>query len=194
MVYTACSMGSMPVRVLTIALAMAAGCAMDEGVVELNWVFVDRAGERMFPKSALSARDSMCDLAGRRGAEPVRYDLHASLLICDLACVEAQGGCAEACVVLPRRRLACDAARHSEVDVPASSNPYVFDVDPVLRASDRAQDCLPAHTCVSSPGPRQRRVRAGKTVDLQVMEYMINVLASANNEQDERLDLDACGC
>jgi hypothetical protein len=180
-----------PARAAVAALCGALGCGpVDTGVVELSWRFVDRAGDVIFPGGAfaLGNRDS-CDLPGRREGGQLAYDLRLQLEICDPSCA---AGCADpSCHVVEPARFPCDTARASDVDVPASTEPYRFTVRGVIEAE--AIDCTePEPTCVAVPGPRDRTVQPGLVTDLQVMQIAVDIDLGAGDE--EVLDLEACGC
>lgn len=159
-------------------------------MVEVAWVFVDRDGDPIYPAGqfSLGNRDS-CDLPGRLGGDPVRYDLRFELEICDLAC---PGGCGDPqCLVMDPLVFPCNTARGSERDVPASDDPYLFTVRSVITVESRDLVCRePLPTCVAVPGPRARSVRSGLVTDLQVYQVVIDV----DQDHDDVLDLEACGC
>lgn len=161
-------------------------------MVELNWVFVDRGGEPIFPDRQLAPdrRKDSCSLPGRTAADAVNYSLRVGLTICDTTC---DGGCADpACHVVPMQIFPCDSARFTAREVPASGDPYVFDV--VAHVGFDGDDCIPLPSCVAAPGPRERTVDAGGTTDLQVHQFVLAVDDGASNFEAGRLDLEACGC
>jgi len=180
-----------------LALSGALACGpVDTGVVELSWRFVDRAGDVIYPGGAFSLGNlDSCDLPGRIADDEVSYDLRLELEICDPSCA---AGCADpSCHVVEPARFACDTARASDVDVPASTEPYRFTVRGVIEAPASAGadaiDCAqPEPTCVATPGPRDRTVHPGLVTDLQVMQIAVDIDLGAGPE--EVLDLEACGC
>lgn len=171
-----------------LALASLGACTdVDSGVVELNWAFVDRDGDPIFPAGQFSAgRGDACDLPGRVGTARVSVDLEIQLDICDAACA---GDCAGDCRILPGVRPGCDAARTTLTEVPASEDPYLFFLRAVVVAP--AGECVaPPPDCIAVPGPRERTVHRGLVTDLQVLQIAVDV----DNDGDDALDLEACGC
>ncbi|GEM_PF-1377298 len=168
---------------LAAALVPGGSCARDRGVVELGWLFVDADGERLFPQGRL---DDTCALESEvaEGGR-VRYDLQVELLMTRSECT---GGIDDdACLVLSPLRFACDTARGSHLDVPASEQPYLMTVRAVAVRADTGDVCVPDAECVVVPGPRTREVEGGLVTDLQIYEI---VLADAGHLLDER----ECGC
>ena len=172
---------------LACPLAAAGGCTVDTGVVELNWAFVDRDGDPIFPAGQFSVgRGDACGLAGRRGTASVDIDLEVQLDLCDADC---DGDCEGDCRIVPAERPACDSARTTLTDVPASSDPYLFFVRAVV-VTPQAECVAPPPDCIAVPGPRQRTVERGLVTDLQVWQLVVDL----DNAADEPLDLEACGC
>ena len=177
-----------------LALLFAAGCS-DAGAVELNWVLVDRQGTRIYPggQFAFNRFTSSCGLPGRIGDQPTTYDLQVELTICDPQCA---GVCDDpACSVIDPLRFSCSTARGADPFVPASDEPYLFEVRTALILEDGSECTDPFPTCVTVPGPRERVVHPGLTTDLQVYQIALNVDAEILvDEEQARLDLEACGC
>jgi hypothetical protein len=168
-----------------------AACADDRGVVEVNWVVVDRDGEPLFPGGALSvgARQSTCGFGGDGPDGRVTVDLRVELEICDPAC---EAGCDDpSCQVVEPLRFPCTSARGSNRDIPASDDPYRFLLRARLVAPSAGIDCAsPDPTCVAVPGARDRTVAAGLVTDLQVYQIVVDL----RDGVDESFDLGACGC
>ncbi|MBK6922247.1 MAG: hypothetical protein IPH07_32955 [Deltaproteobacteria bacterium] len=157
------------------------------GVVELNWAFVDRDGDPIFPGGLFTPqlRDA-CDMPARRGTASAKIDLGVELAICDVDCA---GDCEGDCRIAEPERFACDVARTTLNDVPASSQPYLF----VLRAviTGAGDPCVaPPPSCIAVPGPRERSVAQGQVTDLQVFQIAVDI----DRGGDDTLDLEACGC
>jgi hypothetical protein len=164
------------------------GCSLeDTGVVEVNWAVVDRDGDPIYPAGQFMASGDTCDMPALSAGKRVQYDLEVELEICDPMC---KAGCDDPdCLVMPPSRYSCTIARATERDVPASSDPYLFTVRAIIAAP--GGDCVdPLPTCIATPGPRQRTVYRGLVTDLQVFQIAVNV----DTDQNEALDLEACGC
>ena len=180
----------------SLGVALLCGCSGGAGVVELNWVFVDRNGEGIYPGDQLGSnrRDNSCGLHGRLGdGATVDYDLEVELEICDPSCA---AGCESAeCLVGGPRRFSCETARGSDPDVPSADHPYRFTVHAVVLPSD-ALECSDApSTCIDVPGPRERTVEEGLPTDLQVYQIKLDIDdREGASRADAQLDLEACGC
>jgi hypothetical protein len=172
-----------------LVAAACGGCTVDSGVVEVNWAFVDRDGDPIFPAGQFSVgRGDACGLPGRRASTPVDIDLEVQLDICDPACA---GDCEGDCRIVPAERPSCDQARKTLTDVPASSDPYLFFFRAVIVTPQG--DCVaPPPDCIAVPGPRQRTVERGLVTDLQVWQLVVDV--DTEDANDDALDLEACGC
>jgi hypothetical protein len=171
-----------------IVLSATSACSLeDTGVVELNWVVVDRDGEAIFPAGQFMASGDTCDLPGRSGDASVRYDLRVELDICDPGC---DAGCdADECRIVAPTRYSCSVARGTDRDVPASEDPYMFTVRASISTPDgECSDLAPP--CVATPGPRERTVHRGLVTDLQVFQIIVN----SDIDAGDPLDLEACGC
>jgi hypothetical protein len=168
-------------------LAPTACTLEDAGVVELNWAVVDRDGDAIFPAGQFMASGDTCDLPATRGGASVRYDLEVELDICDQSC---DAGCdAEECQVVAPMRYPCTVARATEPEVPASDDPYLFQVRAVIATT--GADCVDhVPPCIATPGPRERTVHRGLVTDLQVFQIVVN----ADTDAGDPLDLEACGC
>jgi hypothetical protein len=170
------------------AVVLGTGCAdIDSGVVELNWAFVDRDGDPIFPAGQFSfGRLDSCELPARSGSGSARIDLEVQLDVCEASC---GGDCEGDCRVMPAERPGCDAARTTLTDVPASEDPYLFFLRAVVVAP--AGECIaPPPDCIAVPGPRERTVQRGLVTDLQVLQLAVDV----DIDGDDALDLEACGC
>ncbi len=176
-----------------VALVTAAGCTVDTGAVEVAWVFVDRDGDAIFPGGLFdgaSTRDA-CNLPARGTAGTTVYDLSVELQICDPECA---AGCDDpSCFVVPALGYDCETSRGSNVDIPSSDDPYRFSLVPIIELpNSRCVD--PSPTCIAAPGPRERAVGQGLTVDLQVYQFIVDIDRAAPLNAGGSLDLEACGC
>lgn len=176
-----------------VALVTGLGCTVDTGAIEVAWVFVDRDGDAIFPGGLFdgaSTRDA-CDLPARGTAGTTSYDLSVELQICDPQCA---GGCDDAsCSVIAPLGYDCETSRGSNIDIPSSSDPYQFVLKPIIElGSSRCEN--PDPTCIAAPGPRERTVGQGLTVDLQVYQFIVDVDREAPVNAGGSLDLEACGC
>ncbi len=108
-----------------VVLVASSACTdIDSGVVELNWAFVDRDGDAIFPAGQFSFGSlDACDLPARSGSSDARIDLEVQLDICSASC---GGDCDGDCRVMPAERPGCDTARATLTEVPASDDPYLF--------------------------------------------------------------------
>jgi hypothetical protein len=167
--------------------AAVTGCSdVDAGVVEINWRWVDRDGDPIYPAGQFNPGRGSCDIRARTGAGSTRVDLRLELTICEEACADE---CDEDCQVIPPERFACDAARATLNGVPASSEPYLFLVSAVIDGPGDA--CVaPPPSCIAVPGPRARTVQRGLVVDLQVYQLAVDLDLGG----DAALDMAACGC
>lgn len=172
------------------ALGCLTGCGdIDTGVVELNWAFVDRDGDAIFPAGQFSiGRGDSCGLPARSATQRVDVDLAVELDICDPAC---EGDCTEDCKIVPSTRANCVDARRTLQSVPASDDPYLFFFRAVIETP--TSECVdPPPSCIATPGPRERHVLRGLVTDLQVIQLVVDIdldISGAN-----ALDLEACGC
>lgn len=171
------------------SLAPVTGCGVDEGFVELNWQFVDARQRKIYPGGRAS---DVCDLPGTRGDETARYDLRARLTISESDCDGGPGD--EACQVIPPRTFSCRRSRASLTAVPANEDvAYTMTVDVVVDPTDGSDPFVPLPSCAAVPGPRERRVLPGGTVDLQVYQLVISGIdPSQDSAAERRLDLEAC--
>ncbi len=167
----------------------AVSCAdVNTGVVEVNWAFVDRDGEPIFPAGQfVVGRGDTCGLEGQRGGRRVPYDLQMELSICDASC---PGGCDdESCQIVAPEVFSCDVARNTARDIPASSEAYLFSMRAVIESGGKT--CPdPPQSCIAVPGPRERTVERGLVVDLQVWQVVVDIDLGGNSV----LDLEECGC
>ena len=180
-------------RVQAIALLAAlpglalAGCSgVDAGVVELNWRWVDRDGDPIFPAGQFSPGQGSCDVRARSSDGATRVDLRVELSICEESCADA---CDAECEVTPAERFDCDAARATLNSVPAAEEPYLFIVRAVIDGT--GEPCVaPPPGCIAVPGPRARTVQRGLVTDLQVYQLAVDL----DLDGDSSLDMAACGC
>lgn len=179
---------------LAATVVVAPGCS-ELGVVELNWVFVDRGGEPFYPggQFALNRYESSCGLRGKIGDTTVRYDLRLELEICDPACA---GGCDDPdCQVVEPRRFSCKTARASDLEVPSAPDPYQFSTRAVIEREDGVECSNLPPGCVAAPGPRERIVSPGLVTDLQVYQIGVDMDGTVGPTNDAaHLDLEACSC
>ncbi|MCA9719938.1 MAG: hypothetical protein KC468_35045, partial [Myxococcales bacterium] len=178
---------------LALALAAPLACVADEGVVELNWKFVDRELTAVYPGDA---RDS-CAFSGALEADgAVRdYGLHIELEICDPECA---AGCeSEECLVL-QRRLPCDTARATTSVPMIEEREYQFStrIIAAVEGADledpQACVCTLQVECALTPGPRERLLRPGLVTDLQVYQVVLPTLTLPVDADPIPLDLSTC--
>lgn len=157
------------------------------GVVEINWAFVDRDGDPIFPGGLFTPQlHDACDMPAVRGTASAKVDLGVELDICDVDC---DGDCEGDCRITDPHRFPCDVARSTLNDVPASSQPYLFVLRAVITGAGDA--CVaPPPSCIAVPGPRERKVEQGQVTDLQVFQIAVDI----DRGGDDRLDLEECGC
>ena len=164
---------------------MVAACGRDEGFVELNWQFVDANLDGLtYPEGD---RDNTCGLPGRGSSgEELPYSSSVRLLIeredCDAECL------------IQEQTFDCDQLRGSLTEVPGSNGEnYKMTVLPVIVPKDAIPSFVPKPECITGPGPRFRQVGAGRTVDLQVMQFIAYGMdLSASPKSAGFLDLGAC--
>lgn len=168
-----------------LALTLFLGCGRDEGYVELNWQFVDTNLDGLtYPEGDL---DNTCGLkgVGAMGNE-VDYALSVRLTI-------EREDCDSDCVV-QEETFDCEFLRGSLTEVPASDGEnYKMTVAPVIVPEDGSPSFIPIEACITGPGPQFRAVGAGRTVDLQVMQFIAyGMNLSASPRSAGFLDLAAC--
>ena len=161
-----------------------AGCGVDEGFVELNWAFLDATSAGLtYPQGDL---EDTCALPGLDAlGQPTTFALSVRLTI-------ERADCEADCVVR-ETTFGCERLRGSITDVPDSGGePYVMSVRALVTPSG-ADPFEPVAECLATPGPRYRAVEAGRTVDLQVVQFMVSGLdLSADPAEAGYLDLAAC--
>lgn len=179
---------------LAAASLLVAGpaCSVDTGVVEWAWSFVDQDGDAIFPSGVFDlGRTSSCALPGRFGAESVRYDLGAELVICDPECA---GGCEDPdCQVVAPLGFDCERYRGSNPSVPSSDAPYLFSISPVITLPG-GDECRDLGACITAPGERERVVHPGLVTDLQVFQLVVGMDQGGPTSGSGSLDLEECGC
>lgn len=166
-------------------MLMLPACGRDEGFVELNWQFVDANLDGLtYPEGD---RDNTCGLSGRGSlGEELPYSISVRLVIeredCDTECL------------VQEQTFDCDQLRGSLTEVPGSDGEnYKMTVLPVIVPEDSSPSFVPRPECITGPGPQFRQVGAGRTVDLQVMQFIAyGIDLSASPKSAGFLDLDAC--
>lgn len=181
-----------PIALLLVLSTCLGGCGEDYGTVTLSWQVIDREGERIFPRGLFDPggfQRNACGLPARLGTTLTTYDIGVRLEICDPQC--AMGCEHPECLVDAPAEFSCRTYRGADMEVPASGQPYRFTLRPVLDIELTQQRCLtPTPACVAVPGPRDRVLHPGLTVDLEVYQIAIDVDASSG----EHLNLETCGC
>lgn len=169
----------------TFCLTLLVGCGRDAGYVELNWQFVDANLRGLtYPEGDL---DNTCGLPGIDAMDQeVTYSLSVRLTI-------EEEDCDSNCVV-QEATFACDRLRGSLTDVPGSNGQnYKMTVTPVVVPKDGSPSFVPTSACVTGPGPQFRALGPGRTVDLQVMQFIAyGMNLSASPKSAGFLDLAAC--
>ncbi|MCA9692696.1 MAG: hypothetical protein KC636_24060 [Myxococcales bacterium] len=164
-------------RAALLGLALAA-CNHDEGLVELNWAFVDRNMNPVYPgATGFSIRDS-CGFTGPLvdGGASQRYALHAELRVCNTGC-----DCDDpSCLAIAPQRFPCDRARATVIVPTVETQRFTFETV-IVAVSDDVEgcECAVQSPCGETPGPRDRAVNPGLVTDLQVQQF---VLATLNLE------------
>ena len=171
------------------------GCSgRDEGVVEIYWQFEDARLQRVFP---LGARANTCGLTDRNGIE---FDIVVQLTINHYTDVCAADPSDPSCAVVEPKRFDCARARGTVLGVPPSSEDatatdddpgYLMIVEPLISTAD-GEVFVPLSTCIARPGPRVRRVRAGRISDLEVHEFIIHALDPKAVPGMRSVDLETC--
>ncbi len=165
--------------------ALSLACGRDEGYVELNWQFVDANLDGLtYPEGDL---DNTCGLPGVDAeGEALAYSLSVRLTIereaCELDCLVQEA------------TFTCDRLRGSLTEVPGSAGEnYKMTVSPVIAPHDDSPSFVPISACITGPGPQFRAVGPGRTVDLQVMQFIAYGMdLSASPKSAGFLDLVAC--
>lgn len=172
-------------------LALApASCGSEVGIVEVYWQVEDASLRRIYPPGDRTSTCAFTDLDG------ANFDLRVRLTI-----VHATDACAltpedAACQVVAPLVFECLRARGTVTDVPPSSTDaseggddpgYLMFVEPLI-VPEQGEAFVARSTCIGYPGPRKRRVRAGRITDLEVHSLVFHALAGA----DAKVDLDAC--
>lgn len=169
-----------------LAWAVGSGCAEPSGIVELDWSFVDSQGEAIFPGGKILETPDTCSLAGRDAQGSRDYQLQVRLVVRDQACEEtldeaggesggeSGGGVDTSACEVASEFFGCDRARGALTEVPPSGDlPYVLDVE--VWATPRGETA-PAFQvrpqCIAVPGPRARKVQAGRITDLAVYQLV----------------------
>jgi len=169
------------------------GCGQEYGAVEVAWQFVDRDGTAIFPQGLFERNDrGACDRPGfTMPGQFTTYDLSVELEICDTTC---PAGCEDpSCFVIDPLQFSCRTFRGAEQNIPASDDPYLFTLRPVIGVDASDTTCRnPAPSCLATPGPRERRVDEGLVVDLQVYQILVDIELAEPDE--DALDLEECGC
>lgn len=161
-----------------------AGCARQEGAVELDWSIVDGNFEELFPGQTYSSSCGLKKLAklrlpsasqGQEGQE-VEVDLKLQVRLRVFDCPDNQSG--EQCQQAPPigdRVFDCDHMRGTIGNLNSANHSYLFVVDTLLTPSlDNATPFVPKQSCVATPGVRRRRIRAGQITNLAVYQVVID--------------------
>jgi hypothetical protein len=167
-----------------VGLAISAlSCGEPEGLIELNWQFVDvSASDRVTPTCHVNARDS-------NGSRDLALRVRLTVSSAEEDCAEM--ALTDECIVA-QEVFACDRERGTLDNVPASDEPYLLTVD-VLADPDRDEPTfVPPPTCVATPGPRSRSIEAGRIADLGVYEIVVHAL-DLNGGFKGRYNLENCG-
>jgi hypothetical protein len=182
---------SLPAGLALIALL---GCGPDQGVVEVYWQFEDANLDRVYP---LGYRTSTCAFTDRAGDN---FDVGVQLTIAHYTDACAAEPSDPSCHVVAPKIFGCLRARGTLTDVPPStedasetdSDPgYLMIVEPVIMP-ENGEAFVPISTCIARPGPRVRRVRAGRIADLEVHEFIMHALDPDAEGDLSRIDLEAC--
>ncbi len=177
---------------IAVALAGNTGCVRDEGVVELNWKFVDRERTDIYPGERMNS----CAFLGQLGdAAEQEYGLHVELSICDPRC---DGDCASGECVIQERRFPCKTARATTSVPMIEEREYTFSTR-ILAAPSGADiedpatcTCTLLEECALTPGPRDRILRPGLVTDLQVYQFVLPTLSLPVDLDPIPLDLSSC--
>ncbi|GEM_PF-5306299 len=164
--------------------AVITGCDDSVGMVELDWKLTDSTGSRrLHPSCDIAANDAN---GVRNVALQVRLTISSTAGDCEHPADTAlQPGCIVAQKVFP-----CDRYRGTIKDVPAADDAYLMTVD-VLVQPDRGEPrFVPGPRCISVPGPRSRRIEAGRISSLAVYQLIVH---SVDLERHSRYDLQNCG-
>jgi len=175
-----------------IALFALVACNHQEGIVEINWAFVDQDGDKIIPSRDA---ENSCGFAGNLAGKAENYQMQVELRVCEPGC---EGGCENpACYAVDPFRFDCHALRASS-KLPASFDGYEFQVAVIAVPDNNAQEqceCELRSPCIERPGPRIRTIEAGLITDLQVYQL---VLALPTVEPiisaDERIVFDVQEC
>jgi hypothetical protein len=181
------------------ALLGTLSCGANTAIVELDWAFVDNDGEPIFPGGAILSNRDTCSLTGVDENGTQTYALNVSLVIEDAACVDASGDlgdtgggtAAEDCEVA-REQFDCDRARGAITGLTVSEEAYLMRVEVWARShGDGEASFLVDTSCIAVPGPRTRRVEAGRITDLAVYQLVAHGI-----DQDDSVagGLDLPGC
>jgi hypothetical protein len=177
-----------------LALLALLGCGPDEGVVEVYWQFEDAQLDRIYP---LGWRTSTCAFTDRAGDN---YDIVVRLTIAHYTDACAEDHTDPSCHVVEPETFGCLTSRGTVTDVPPSSQDatetdddpgYLMVVEPVI-VPEASEAFVPISTCIGRPGPRVRRVRAGRITDLEIHEFIVHALDPAAEGNLRRIDLAAC--
>ncbi len=177
---------------VALALTTSSGCVRDEGVVEINWKFVDRELTDIYPGERMNS----CAFTGQldeSGAQ--EFGLHVELSICDPRC---EGDCASGECVIQTQRFPCKMARATTSVPMIEEREYTFATH-ILAAPSGADiedpatcTCTLLEECALTPGPRDRILRPGLVTDLQVYQFVLPTLALPVDLDPIPLDLSSC--
>lgn len=175
-----------------VALALAGGCAEGEGIVEVNWQFEDKDLQRIYPPGARS------DTCGFISVDEIPYDLRVRLSVIENSEACAMGVEDPACQIIEPIVFPCNRFRGTANPVPSSaqadgSDPgYLMFVQTVVVPNPGEPDALrdafvPQPLCLLGPGPRVRKVRPGRSTDLEVFQFIVSGIVP-----DYALKIDSC--
>ncbi len=177
-------------------LALAA-CAEPAGIVEIDWAFVDRNAAAIFPGGPILETPDTCALSGRDSQGTRDYALQVRLIAREEICGgESETGetgetSDESCIVR-EAYFGCDRARGALTDVPPSDAPYIFELEVwATPAGESAPGFAIDPACIAVPGPRTRRVEAGRITDLAVYQLVANAI-DLDDPVSGGLDLVGC--
>lgn len=169
------------------------GCSDRDGIVEVSWQVEDASLERLYP---LGFESDTCELssASTEQSTGARYDLRVRLTIAFNTDACAADHSTADCQVIEPILFPCNRFRGTALDVPPSaeddeSDPgYLMVVEPMIDPTD-AEPFVASSTCIASPGPRVRRVRAGRITDLEVYQFIVLAI---EHDEGQLLDIEAC--
>lgn len=179
LLFSRLALGARKCALLALALS-SAGCARQEGAVELDWSIVDGNFDDLFPGQRYSSSCALEQLAQLRlpsqsSERIVNVDLKLQVRLRVFDCPNEQSG--EECQLAPpvkERVFDCDHMRGTIGRLPSSDRSYLFAVDTLLTPNlENASFIVPKQRCVATPGVRRRLIRAGQITNLAVYQVVI---------------------